>query len=287
MGIAFAVAVAALIAFAVLLKRRRASKQKITRPQTPLPPHNDNNLEQGREQPPDAPPHPSAVLAVGNAGDVSPSYQRYESPHRHVPAEADGGDGGGIVPSSAPAALAVPVTPRTEHGTDAVGDCGTGLAGEDTADRSASPFYIYREKSIYEEQSLITTSSVATTSVADVSAGERAELAVFHHRESAASTTRGPQPEEVSGGSEASSATDRKKPAGDIGLGHAVLVAAQELAHRCQVPGVSEAAAVVCIMANLVTDSRENDSGSDSRLRQCRSIVMVLKRAAKVVGKVS
>ncbi|CAM9373156.1 unnamed protein product, partial [Scytosiphon promiscuus] len=72
---------------------------------------------------------------------------------------------------------------------------------------------------------------------------------------------------------------------GDLGLGQAVLVAAQELARSCQVPGISEAAGVLCIMANLFIDSRENDKASDTRLRQCRSIVMALKRAGKVVGK--
>ena len=40
------------------------------------------------------------------------------------------------------------------------------------------------------------------------------------------------------------------------------------------------------IMANLVMDSRENDRAGESRLRQCRSIVMALKRAEKVVAKV-
>ncbi|CAM9820486.1 unnamed protein product, partial [Ectocarpus sp. 8 AP-2014] len=71
----------------------------------------------------------------------------------------------------------------------------------------------------------------------------------------------------------------------DLGLGLAVLGAAQELAHQCQIPGISEAAGMLCIMANLFTDSRENDRASDSRLRQCRSIVMALKRAERVVGK--
>ena len=86
-----------------------------------------------------------------------------------------------------------------------------------------------------------------------------------------------------SGVGEASPAASRNNSAGNIGLGHAVLAAAQELAHHCQVPGISEAASVVCIMANLVTDSRDVSSGSESRLRQCRSIVVVLKRAEKVV----
>lgn len=82
-------------------------------------------------------------------------------------------------------------------------------------------------------------------------------------------------------------AADRRRPSGDIGLGHAVLAAAQELARNCSVPGISEAATAVCMMVNVVTDSRENDRESESRLRQCHAIVMVLKRAAEVVGKVS
>lgn len=79
----------------------------------------------------------------------------------------------------------------------------------------------------------------------------------------------------------------RQTSVSEIGLGHAVYAAAQELARSCHVPGVGEVAVVVGIMANLVADSRENDSTRDSRLKQCRSIVFVLKRAAEVIGKVS
>ena len=111
--------------------------------------------------------------------------------------------------------------------------------------------------------------------------------------EGAVPAAGGPRPRSAEafgggGGGEDSSATTRHHgSAGNIGLGHAVLTAAQELAHHCQVPGISEAAAMLCIMANLVADSRENDRASDSRLRQCRSIVIALERAEKVVGKVS
>lgn len=70
----------------------------------------------------------------------------------------------------------------------------------------------------------------------------------------------------------------------DFGLGAAVMDAAQELANHCQTPGISEAATVVSILVNLVTDSRDGES--DARLRQCRAIVMMLERAAKVAGKV-
>ncbi|CAM9214903.1 unnamed protein product, partial [Ectocarpus sp. 8 AP-2014] len=134
------------------------------------------------------------------------------------------------------------------------------------------------------------TTSTATNSTANVSTAERAELAEFHRQQVGAvggtsSVGSGPRPEEASGGGRAATAAtgapsaeaDRQNSAGDIGLRQAVLAAAQELARSCQVPGISEAAGVLCIMAN--------DKASDSRLRQCRSIVLALKRAEKVVGK--
>lgn len=212
-GVVSAVGGAALIALAVLLKRRRASKQKITLPPKILPFHNDTDLEKRGEQPPDARPSSSVVNnGVGNGGDNKPHRPQHDAwPHRHTPPEAEGVGGAGIAPSPAPAAFVGPVRWSTGHDDDAIQDAGAGLGGEGT----------------------------------------------------------------------------RQAPASEIGLGQAVYAAAQELARHCQVPGVSEVAVVVGIMANLVTDSRENDSASDSRLKQCRSIVFVLKRAAEVIGKVS
>lgn len=72
-----------------------------------------------------------------------------------------------------------------------------------------------------------------------------------------------------------------------FGYGRAVLTAAQELAQHCQIPGVSEAATMVSILINLVSDSRDCTSRGDAGVKRCRSIVMILKRAAKVLGKVS
>ncbi|CAN0386885.1 unnamed protein product, partial [Scytosiphon promiscuus] len=69
-------------------------------------------------------------------------------------------------------------------------------------------------------------------------------------------------------------------------LGHAVGAAAQELAFNCQIPGVCEAAAAVSILVNLVTDTRQSKNGTEASLRRCRSIVLMLERAAKVLGKV-
>ena len=271
-----AAAVAALIAFAVALKRRRASKQKATQPPTLLPIHDGSNLGKGRGDPPEARSPTSAVLAAGNGGGNSPSHRQVASVHAHMPAETAGGVvGGDSAPPSALAALAIPGALNEERAAGAVGEYGADLAGEAEASASA-------------EKSLTGTASVATSSTADVSTHERAELAQFHQRQGASSMASEPPPAYAFGdGSAASSAADHKRSAGDIGLGHAVLAAAQELAHHCQVPGISEAATVVCIMANLVKDSRDNNSGSDSRLRQCRSFVVVLKRAEKVVAKVS
>ena len=218
---------------------------------------------------------------------MPPSHQRRASLHRHTP----GGDGRDIVPKSAEAPLAEHAANPVEHG-------GAGLPGGGAADFA-------------QEKVLITTASTATASSANVWTHEREELAQFHQREAVAGgasvaskyqqnkTPRGVEKPSggsnepdgdnkvvSGGGSGTSSAADREKSAGDIGIGHAVFAAAQELAHHCQVPGISEAASAVCIMANLVTDSRENDRACESRLRRCRSIVIALKRADKVVTKV-
>ena len=78
----------------------------------------------------------------------------------------------------------------------------------------------------------------------------------------------------------------RRRSSDGIGIGQAVAEAAYELAHHCQIPGVSEAAAAVATLVKLVSDSRDINSGVDTNLRQCRSIVMMLERATKVAGEV-
>lgn len=69
-------------------------------------------------------------------------------------------------------------------------------------------------------------------------------------------------------------------------LGQAVGAAAREVAFNCHIPGVCEAAAAVSILVTLVTDNRQSKTGSEASLRRCRLIVLMLKRAAKVLGKV-
>lgn len=326
---------AALIVLAVLLKRRRAAKQKMAdAPSVPPAPARDNR-EEGRGQPQDAQPHVSAILALGSASGESAALEHNASPTRGKPAEADETDHGDIMPPSAPAPRAGVEQSRTEHaehaaqdqppshrrnalpnqytppaGADGIDGAGivrvsteapptgparlstrhaaiaiegshhAGLAGEDAARYSP-------------ETSRKTTVSTATASTANVSTHERAEIAQFLQGQAAGNSaapvaSSGPQSEEPScDASRAPSAAGRQSLAGDIGLGHAVLAAAEELVRHCQVPGIGEAAAAVRIMADLVADSRENDKASDARLRQCRSIVMALRRAARVADKVS
>lgn len=91
----------------------------------------------------------------------------------------------------------------------------------------------------------------------------------------------------VSGESGASSTFGSRRVSSGLGYGQAVMAAAQELAHHCNIPGISEAASMVSILINLVSDSRDGMNRRDARGRGCRSLVMVLKRAAQVLGEVS
>lgn len=273
-GIVSAVAGAALMAVAVVGKRRRDTKLKAVHVRAVPPANNDaDNLEQDPGQPRHAQlPSYTAALALGNEGDKSP-------PPPYTPAgEAGHGD---VAPRSALVVLTAGLTPSS-----------SGLVANSAKGRGAGIFAgASTEADGSTEKSLTDTTSTATTSTANGSTCERAELAEFHRRQVAADATSsasGARPAEAPDGvTTAPSAADRPNSAGDIGLRQAVLAAAQELARSCQVPGVAEAAGVLCIMANLFTDSRENDKASDTRLRQCRSIVMALKRTEKVVGKVS
>lgn len=122
----------------------------------------------------------------------------------------------------------------------------------------------------------------------NASTSERAELAQFRlgpGAESAATTAAVSMPADL-GASGASSTACQRRSRDGVGLGQAALEAAQELALHCQIPVVSEAAAVVSILVKLVSDSRDNSSGGETRLRQCRSIVFMLEQAARVAGKV-
>ncbi|CBJ25851.1 protein kinase [Ectocarpus siliculosus] len=117
----------------------------------------------------------------------------------------------------------------------------------------------------------------ATNSTANVSTGERNDLA---------GTAIPPENDPVPGdGGAPSMVGARRTSDGGVGYGQAVMAAAQELAQHCQIPGVSEAATAVSILVRLVSDSRDYAVRGDAGVKRCRSIVMMLELAAKVLGK--
>lgn len=124
------------------------------------------------------------------------------------------------------------------------------------------------------QQQLLAT---ATNSTANASTEERVEHATF---------ASSPEEDAAPGEGGPPSAASVRKKSGDIGCGEAVMAAAHELAQHCQIPGVSEAATVLSILVRLVSDSQDNLGQGDANLKRCRSIVVMLERAAKVLGKV-
>ncbi|CAM9106764.1 unnamed protein product [Ectocarpus sp. 13 AM-2016] len=306
-GVVSAVAGAALIALGVFLKRRRASKQKTGSP----PSYDGDNLEQGHDRPGRAPT--SAAPAVGNMQD---SHRRNSSSYSDTPGHAHGNDDGDANnPESASALLARSVHSTTEHPpTSAVAVLAVGDRDEEPPayhDVASSHRHTPAEADVNDGGGIETRSGsgaadeedaaggsakkspetvIAMVSTVNMSTAEQEEVAKLRQRQRAADAVAGgPTPGEAlggdTGGTAASSSASRRGSNGDIGFGQAVLAAAQELARSCEIPGVSEAAGVLCIMANLFTDSRDIDQASKSRLRQCRSIVLALTRADKVVAK--
>ena len=67
----------------------------------------------------------------------------------------------------------------------------------------------------------------------------------------------------------------------------AVVEAACKLAMQSHCPGVCEAATLVSILVQMVSDDQGNATEVESRLKRCRLVIMVLERASLVLGKVS
>lgn len=62
--------------------------------------------------------------------------------------------------------------------------------------------------------------------------------------------------------------------------------AAWELAQVSQIPGVCEATTLLAMLVTLVTDNMGSIEGAEWRVKRCRSILIMLERAARVLGKV-
>lgn len=71
-----------------------------------------------------------------------------------------------------------------------------------------------------------------------------------------------------------------------IGVMEAVLQSAEKIATNSTIPGISEAASLVAVLVRLTVSHKGNPGESDWRVRWCRSILSMLERAHKLLGKV-
>lgn len=254
-GAVSTVAIVVLSAAGFLLRRRRAAKNNGAGGRDPSIPPIDG-LEDGQL-------HGVSLSksSVTGGGDNPTLHQNnYSPPANRVKFAGAAAIGGGVAASSA-TEVGGSIPFCTSQPTHAGKAGGVALADGAAEDCSAKQRFV-----------------VATTSTADASTLDRAEVAGILGEEAALSAG-GPKP--------AASAAGRRGSCNDVGVGRAVMTAAQELAQRCQIPGVSEAAAMVSILVNLVADSRDSTNKGNVTLKQCRSIVMALERAAAVAGEVS
>ncbi|CAM9445750.1 unnamed protein product [Ectocarpus fasciculatus] len=252
-GVVAAVAAAIFIALAVWYKRRPGTMSIKTG--SVVPPANEyDNLEHGR------------------GGD------NHQGAKQHAPVVVHGGDG-------QPPRMRKPMEAvRGGGGTAAASEAApAGSASRSTKQATQMPMKTRRVAfpGVVEEEFSAQQASTATKSTIVLTA-EPADTSFI----SSKGTPHFAGDHMLASGEGEASHTDSRRAsfASNVGVGQAVVVAAKELAHHCQVPGVSEVATLVSLLVNLVTDSCDNISGSDGRLRQCRSIIILLSRADKVAG---
>lgn len=255
-GAVAAVAAAIFIALAVWYKRRQRAKSMKTGSVVP-PTSNDDNLEHGREgdNQQGAKQHAPAVVHGGNN----------QPPNMRKPIEVvTGVEGMAVASEAAPEGSA---SRSTEQ------------AAKIRMNTRGVAFPCVVEEDFSADQSLTALNYTTTLP------GERADATGVSRK----GTPHFADDHILASGKGETSRTDSRRASlvTSVGVGQAAMVAAQDLAHHCQVPGVSEVATLVSLLVNLVTDSRDSNSESDGRLRQCHLIIVLLNRADKVAGNVS
>eukprot|EP00904_Undaria_pinnatifida_P006344 jgi/Undpi1/283/HiC_scaffold_1.g00279.m1 len=84
----------------------------------------------------------------------------------------------------------------------------------------------------------------------------------------------------------APSVCDRSEHSGTSDVVLAVLEAADNLAHHSQFPGVAEAATLVKTLVTLISNDHGRIAEAEARLKRCHLLVVMLERAATVLGKI-
>ena len=249
-----------LIAIGVWLARRRAKQNSRAHAQ---PPHRTSReMEHGSGHEHQGDVDSCATVAVDETGNNLPSQQAVNPPHQRS--------------ETPPSYQLVMATIERDV---AYGGHPESLSM--TVDRAAGvSLRSQADKDRAEERSL-----TATMSTANMSTAERAELGQFRQSMASAASVDDSTPGELRE-SRVSSTRGRRGSRAGVGVGEAVMKTARDLAYHCQIPGVSEAAAAVSTLIQLVSDSRDVNIGCDANLRQCRTIVLMLDRASKVAGEV-
>lgn len=90
------------------------------------------------------------------------------------------------------------------------------------------------------------------------------------------------------GSSESTTSTGNscQRPARSLGVVQAVLEAAQVLARTSTIPGVAEMAGLVVVLVNVAQDDSDITGAGDNTVKRCRSVLLLVQRAAEVLDKV-
>lgn len=156
--------------------------------------------------------------------------------------------------------------------------------------RSSSPPPSYEDLEQEAGGTIEPSSLAVTASTVDSAAMVNAEFPAFTRRDDPAHAGGAlpayRSPPKASNARESLGMMGRRALSEGFGVGRVVIEAAQELAQHSQIPGVAEAATLVSILVTLVIDHQDSVPGPDGRIRRCRSIVMMLQRAANVLGEV-
>ena len=297
-GVASAVGGAVLIVLGLYQRKRRIAEQVRTAQQV----HPRVVDDGGGDGPPTLPPNPSPsspprLHAVSAAADDEEIGRKYVVPPFAAPfvrgvlpragtttyaGNGGSGEGGGFFYAKGDAETTTHAGKYGGGGIAVEGDAEPTTHDGDDVGRE-----IRRAEGDFEDGSAEQMLAI-TTSIVNTSTGERDQFAPAYGGSSvvgAALVTD--EPTGTLNEIGASLPSHGRGPTGGLGLGQVVGDAARELARNCQIPGVVEVATAVSILVDLVTDYRGAKNGTEASLRRCRSIIIMLQRAAKVLGKVS
>ena len=178
------------------------------------------------------------------------------------------------------------------------------LRGSSSVDRAKEPASTDIEDSVVDESTDALVAAGSTAQTGEATVKENSASAVVEHSNTietseislvpsngqgagaVVTATHTTHADDTELGQASENSVPRNPRADGVRVVEAVVEAAHELATHSAIPGVSEAAGLVSILVRLVTDHRGGTSEVEWRVKRCRSIVFMLNRAGRVLGKV-